>query len=175
MEVATILESLPVSTLKSTLKAKSGTAKTTTYSRTLSTADFSLLTVTQILGRLGVRLACFFGYCNNAATFLQVTENMVNKDLDSDPFLHLYMVVAYVPQLDLLLGSSCPVHSAPAKDPAIFSDFKTSLTLVYATNHITNLTRLSKEIDSGYGWRQAETYLCKFDNLLIKADNSGYR
>ena len=77
----------------------------------------------------------------------------MNHALDSDPFLHLYMVVAYAPQLDLLLGNSVPIHSTPAKDPAIFRDFKETLTSVYTTDRITNLTSLSKEIGGGRGWR----------------------
>ena len=77
----------------------------------------------------------------------------MNRGIDSDSFLHLWMVMIYVPQLDLLVASACPVHSEPVKDPEVFRDFKTTIKPAYSTSRIANLTSLSSEVDSGNGWR----------------------
>lgn len=107
---------------------------------------FSLLTVTQTLGRLGARLACVFGKCTTTYKFMQVMVDMATKGEAHDPYMHLYMSVAYMPKIDLLAGGSCLVHTEPVANPPAFEEMATLKAVSDATK-VRNLTDLMVEID----------------------------
>jgi hypothetical protein len=107
---------------------------------------FSLLTLTQMLGRLGGRLACLFGKCTSVSKFFEVMVTMATKGEADVPYMHLYMSFAYMPKIDLLAGSSCLVHTEAVANPPAFAEFE-SLTPANDGTKVRNLTELMVEID----------------------------
>lgn len=109
---------------------------------------FSKLYVTQALGRLASQFACFIGRCTTTDKFFEIMVNMAKKgDQENDvPYMHLYMSVAYLPQIDSLLGGSCLVHSEPVAYPPAFSEFD-NLTATRDMMKTRSMTNLMKEID----------------------------
>jgi hypothetical protein len=107
---------------------------------------FSLLTLTQALGRFGARLACVFGKCTTTYKFFEVMVDMATKGEADVPYMHLYMSVAYMTKIDLMAGGACLVHTEPVANPPAFAEFESLKAVSYATK-VRNLTDLMVEID----------------------------
>jgi hypothetical protein len=105
----------------------------------------SIFWVTQALGRVGIRLACLVGYCNEFATFVQATEHVAAERTGADPYSQLYMSVGCLPAYDVCLGTAFLTNSKAEVDPPSFADVK-ALKYVHNSNRVTNLTTLVNEI-----------------------------
>lgn len=101
------------------------------------------------ISRYVQKLLCAFGYGNTALTFLQATEGIAAESRGADPYSQLYMSYAYLPKLELLLGTSFLAHSKPVEHPPSFAAIKAMKPTPFSsTNRIANMSVLAKEINS---------------------------
>ena len=106
------------------------------------------LYLTEMVGRLGVRIACFVGRCTTTDKFFEAVVKMARKGEQEEdiPYMHLYATFAYMPQFDFLGGATCMIHSKPNAHPPEFKDFEAVKPAVDG-GKIRNLTHLMAEID----------------------------
>jgi hypothetical protein len=109
---------------------------------------FSKLYVTQTLGRMAARVICAIGRCTTTDQFFEVLVRMARKGENAEdvPYMHIYMSFAYLHWLDMLVGSSCMIHSEPVANPPAFKDFA-ALTAACDRRAIRNLTSIMADID----------------------------